>query len=103
MSTAERLCPEHLIVSGECIAKWYNLLVDAMILVGAGLSAVLTILFAVIAAPNKKYIVSQIIFISGAIVATVILMSSVSWGPYLWAITFGLITLIQVKKHVEGN
>ena len=73
---------------------------SGIMILAAALSAVLTLLFAVLTAPRKRDLVAIAIFLAGAIYATYFAFSISAWAEYTGAIVAGLFTLfLLIKKY----
>jgi hypothetical protein len=91
-------CPPELVTSGHCMASWYGPVMSGIMILGAALSAVLTLWFAVLTAPRKRDLVAKVVFAAGSIYATYFAFSISAWAEYTGAIVFGLFTLFLLLK-----
>jgi len=93
-------CPPELLVSGLCMTSWYGPVMSGIMIFTAALSAVMTLLFAVLTAPRKRDLVAKVVFLAGCIYATYLAYSISAWAEYVGAILFGLLTLwLLTKKY----
>ena len=93
-------CPPELLVSDLCMTSWYGPVMSGIMILAAALSAVLTLLFAVLTAPGKRDLVAIAIFLAGSIYATYFAFSISAWAEYTGAIVAGLFTLfLLIKKY----
>lgn len=97
-SAVDSFCPRQEFDS-PCIASWYFPVIDAVIIFGASLSAVFTILFAVLIAPKKRDFVAKIIFLGGVVTAIYFVANTSAWAEFTGAIICGLLTLALVLRH----
>lgn len=91
-------CPPELTESGVCMTPWYGPVMSGIMIFAAALSAVMTLLFAVLVAPNKRDLVAKAVFVAGSIYATYFAFSISAWAEYVGAIMFGLVTLLFLTK-----
>jgi len=93
-------CPPELEISGFCKATWYGPVMLGIMIFAAALSAVMTLLFAVLVAPRKRDLVAKVVFVAGSSYAIYLAFSISAWVEYLSAIIFGLFTLfLLIKKY----
>jgi predicted branched-subunit amino acid permease len=69
----------------------------------AALSAVMTLLFAVLVAPKKRVLVARVVFLAGSIYATYFAFSISAWAEFVGAILAGFITLLLLTKKYGGR
>ena len=98
ISIPDYFCPPELVISGFCAASWYGPVVSGIMIFGAALSAVLTLVFSVLTAPRKRGLVAKVVFVAGSIYATYFAFTISAWGEYAGAIVFGLLTLFLLTK-----
>ena len=91
-------CPPELVTSGFCMATWYGPVMLGIMIFAAALSAVMTLMFAVLVAPRKRDLVAKVVFVVGSSYATYLAFSISAWVEYLSAIIFGLFTLLLLTK-----
>jgi hypothetical protein len=91
-------CPPELMISELCMASWYGPVMSEIMIFAASLSAVMTLLFAVLIAPGKRDLVAKVVFVAGSIYATYFAFSISAWAEYAGAIIFGLFTLLLLMK-----
>lgn len=91
-------CPPELVESELCMASWYGPVMSGLMTFAAGLSAVMTMLFAVLVAPGRRELVAKVVFVAGFIYATYLAFSLAAWAEYMGAVAFGLVTLYLLTK-----
>jgi hypothetical protein len=89
----DALCPADQVVSGLCVAPWYEAASATVICMGAGLAAVLILLACTLLAPSHRRRVAIATFIVGAVVAIVMGISANAFGPLVTAIVAGGVIL----------
>jgi len=95
-------CPTELVESELCMASWYGPVMSRIMIFAAALSAVMTLLFAVIVAPRKRDLVAKVVFVAGSIYATYFAFSISAWAEYTGAIVAGLFTLfLLIRRYGE--
>ena len=92
-------CPPELVASELCMASWYGPVMLGIMIFAAALSAVMTMLFAVIVAPRKHDLVAKVVFVAGSIYATYFAFSISAWAECGGAIVAGLITMLLLIKR----
>ena len=93
-------CPPQLMISDICMTSWYGPVMSGIMILAAALSAVSTLLFAVLTAPAKRALVAKVIFLAGVIYATYFAFSLSAWVEYTGAIVAGSFTLfLLIKKY----
>jgi hypothetical protein len=81
---AETLCPREQMISGLCIASWFDHVVRAILCLGAGLAAALITVSCTLVAPSRRRAVMVVTLLAGlAIALSMGLMS----GLYLALVT----------------
>ena len=66
---ATYLCPENMMVSGMCTARWYDAAFDAIVCFGAAMAAALIVLLCTLIAPARREQVARVTYLVGAIAA----------------------------------
>ncbi len=97
-SLIDTFCPEQYKVSNSCNWEWAILVQEALIVVGATLSAVLFIGFAVITAPVHKARVATAAFLVGLSAATWAYLQTSALSAFIGACAGGLLAWIIVLK-----
>ena len=97
-SVVDSFCPRQEFDS-PCMASWCFPVIDAVIIFGVSLSAIFTILFAVLIAPKKRDFVAKIIYLGGASTAIYFAASTSAWVEFAGAIICGSLTLVLVLRH----
>ncbi len=92
------LCPPELVTSGYCMASWNGPIMSGIMIFAAALSAVMTLMCAVLVAPSKRDLVAKVVFVAGSICATYFAFSISAWVEYVGAIISGLFTLLLLTK-----
>src|SRR5215207_3055604 len=67
-SVATGLCPDQLMVSGMCGAKWYGFAIETITCISAALAAALIVALCTFTAPYNRRMVARVTFIVGAAV-----------------------------------
>lgn len=98
---SNHFCPPENMYSGLCMAEWSSLVLDGILIVSAGLSAVLTLLFPVLMAPDNRILVAKFIFVGGFGCALYTVYYVREWGPFISAVISGVIFLIFLLKYLE--
>ncbi|MGI9271729.1 MAG: hypothetical protein ACR2QT_08145 [Woeseiaceae bacterium] len=91
-STVVTYCPESYLVSGMCTWKWAFLAQDALIVVGASISAVVFVLVATWTAPDHKARVAMLSYAIGLAAAFWMVLQTDAWAAFAGASCFGLMT-----------
>lgn len=99
LGVIEKLCSEEQMISGRCTAYWYTNAKDALIILLAGLSAVIVVLVSYFLAPAHRSTTAIVAFLIGAAVATYVVIDTGSWFEYAAAITGGLLTTFLVSRR----
>lgn len=87
----DRFCPPEYMVSGKCMTSYAVMAEAALITLFSGVSAIFVVLTSVLIAPTHKILVALVALVVGAIVATVMLISTgfEAWCEFLSAILMG--------------
>lgn len=94
-------CSPNYLVSGNCVAPWKSQVLEMLIIFGAGLSAVLVILFCVLMAPSHRNSVGKLSFGIGFVTAFLFAYTSDAWGAFWSASLSGLLCLVFVLRYIE--
>lgn len=95
---AESLCPPEDMVSGACLARWFDPVQTAIIYFSASLAAFLVVLFPTWMAPSHRNRVARSAFSVGALVAAFLAWSTLAWGEFIAAIIAGLLAVLLIKR-----
>ena len=85
-------CPAAYDMSGSGTVRWSALAQDALLIVGASLSAVMVILVATFVAPAQKARVAVIVYLLGLSAAAWLFVQTDEFGAFAGAAFCGLIT-----------
>lgn len=90
LSLFENFCPMEKMLSGACVAAWWQPLESGIVVLFSGVSAVLVVLCATLTAPGRKRAVAIIAYLTGAAVASWWLIQAWEiWKEYIAALLFG--------------
>jgi hypothetical protein len=98
VSVADYCCPPELVLSGACTATWYSNVVDALVVFGASISAVLAILCGVLMAPGQRKMVARVVFATGLAFALYATILTSAWSAFSSAGIAGFITTMLVQR-----
>jgi hypothetical protein len=97
-------CPQDEREGFDCYARSWRVVEETIISIFVGLSAVLAILFGVVAAPENKYFVAKIIYIIGFFLAVILsfVFKGFIW-PLLSSIAAGFISVAILKNQLTSR
>jgi hypothetical protein len=98
-STAERMCPAQMMVSGICVAPWFSFASATIICLGAALAAVLVVVGVTWVAPADRRVVSRVIYLIGAITAIALGVASAAWLELASALVAGAIAVALIDRR----
>jgi fucose permease len=98
-SVFEALCPPDQMVSGMCMAPWFDYAVSAVICTGAALAATFILIGSAVIAPSHKSIVVVATFIGGAVVAVVLGVLANAYFELLTSVAVGLLITIWLLRQ----
>jgi hypothetical protein len=93
-SIAESFCPGDQMVSGMCVAPWFETLHTWLIRFFSAFAAALIIASAYFVAPAGRPTVAWIVFGAGAVYALWIAVTASAWGEFVAAGIGGLATVL---------
>jgi fructose-specific phosphotransferase system IIC component len=96
----DALCPSNQRISGQCIAPWFNPTIDALIAIGAAVSAIFVVLTATFIAPSHKLYAAVASYIIGGVVAVAMGFESKVYAALLAALIAGALTLAIVLRKL---
>ena len=96
-------CPYGEVVSGMCDSTWFNRAEKIVIPFFVGLSAVLVVLMATLAAPTKKCSVAKVAFAVGLIIAAALAFGIGEWSEFIVACGAGLATSFLVCRRQRAR
>jgi hypothetical protein len=96
----DALCPADQVVSGRCVAPWYQAASAVVSCIGAGLAALLILLSCTLLAPTHRRLVAIATFIAGAVVASFMGFSAGAFGPMVTAIVTGAVVLWVLLRQL---
>ena len=97
-SIAESFCPADQMVSGMCMAPWFETLDAWLIRFFSAVAAALIISSAYFVAPGARPIVAWIVFGAGAAYALWIAVSTSAWGEFVAAGVGGLTAVLLLTR-----
>ncbi len=99
----ESLCPPEMMVSGCCMAEWFDPARSILEHFFAGLSALAVVLASTMVAPEKNKLVARIAFIAGTVVVSYMLLvdKSIELSLYSAAIAGGVLGMLLVGPIVS--
>jgi hypothetical protein len=98
----DALCPAEQVISGLCVAPWYEAASGSVICMGAALAAVLIMLACTWLAPSYKPQVAIATFVVGAAVASLMGWSAGAFGPMVAAIIAGALALWILTRRLAA-
>lgn len=98
LSAAESSCPRDQIVSGVCIAPWWEPVEKCVFCFSTGLSAVLVVACGFFTAPAARGFVAWLVFGTGSIVAVWVAAESAMWVECVSAVAAGLLTAFVLTR-----
>src|SRR5437762_2508250 len=97
-SVAESFCPADQMVSGMCVAPWFETLDAWLIRFLSAFAAALIISSAYFVAPAARPLVAWIVFAAGAVYALWIAVSTSAWGEFVAAGIGGLAVVLLLTR-----
>ena len=97
-STAELFCPADQIVSGMCVAPWFEILDTWLIRFFSAFAASLIIVSSYFTAPTRRILVAWIVFGVGGVYALWLALVSWAWGEFLAAGVGGVAAVLLLTK-----
>ena len=97
-SVAESFCPADQMVSGMCVAPWFETLDVWLIRCFSAFAAALIISSAYFVAPAARRLVAWIVFAGGAAYALSIALSASAWGEFVAAGIGGLAAVLVLTR-----
>jgi hypothetical protein len=97
-SVAESFCPADQMVSGMCVAPWFETLDAWLIRFFSAFAAALIISSTYFVAPAARPLVAWIVFAAGAVYALWIAVSTSAWGEFVAAGIGGLAVVLLLTR-----
>ena len=97
-STAELFCPADQMVSGMCVAPWFQILEGWLIRFFSAFAAALIIVSCYFTAPAARVLVAWVVFSLGAVYALWIAVVSWAWGEFIAAGVGGVAALLLLTR-----
>jgi hypothetical protein len=97
-SVAEFFCPANQIVSGTCVAPWFETLNTWLIRFFSAFAAALIIASCYVTAPAARALVAWVVFGVGAVYALWIAIVSWAWGEFVAAGIGGTATVLLLTR-----
>ena len=106
LEVAIRFCPTEQLVSGVCMAPWYQYVEAAVIAGCAGIAAASIIAVSVLLAPSHRLIVASVVLTGGAVVAAYMGATTEMWSSLGSAMVAGVIAWYAIfsrRRSVRGH
>lgn len=97
-SVAEFFCPADQMVSGMCVAPWFETLDNWLVRFFSGFAAALIIVSCYFTAPSARAHVAWIVFGAGGIYALWIAIVSWAWSEFVAAGIGGMATVLLLTR-----
>ena len=97
-SVSEFFCPADQIVSGMCIAPWFETLEAWLIRFLSAFAAALIIVLCYLTAPTARALVAWVVFGVGAVYALWVAIVSWAWGEFVAAGVGGLAAVLLLTR-----
>jgi hypothetical protein len=97
-SVAESFCPANRMVSGMCVAPWFETLDAWLIRFFSAFAAALIISSVYFVAPAARHLVAWIVFAVGAAYALWIAVGTSAWGEFMAAGIGGLAAVLLLTR-----
>jgi hypothetical protein len=101
LGIAESFCPTDEMVSGMCVAPWFQVVESGIFCFSTALSAVFVVSSAYFVAPAGKVLIAWLAFFIGAIVAFIVALGTSTWGMFASAVIAGLLTAVILSRYQE--
>ena len=95
-SVLENFCPEDQVVSGVCMAHWWDMLSRFLVSLFSGISASAVVLVSTMVAPSRKNYVAGISFLIGGVAAIWLGIDVKAWYEMITALLVGGVTSIYL-------
>lgn len=102
-SELNNFCPYGEVVSGMCSSAWFSRAEKVVIPLFVGLSALLVILMATLAAPARKCGIAKVAFAIGLIVAMILAVNLGMWAEFVAAFGSGLVASFWVCRRQRAR
>src|SRR5262245_26307521 len=105
LEVAIRFCPAEDMVSGMCVASWYEYVEDGIIAGCAGVFAAFAVAVSVLLAPAYRPTVASVVLGGGVVVALYMAYASGAWGSFAGAVLAGVISwsVVQRRARMAGR
>ena len=97
-SVAEFFCPADQIVSGMCVAPWFETLDAWLVRFFSAFAAALIIVSCYFTAPAARTVVAWVVFAAGAVYALWIAVVSWAWGEFIAAGVGGVAAVLLLTR-----
>ena len=91
-------CPKEQLISGMCVAEWFESVITIIMLFSFSIAAVLVVILPTIIAPSHKVTIAIIAYIIGAIFALHCGYSINEWLMAIIALFIGLLSVIFIYR-----
>jgi len=102
-SIAESFCPAEQMISGMCVAPWFETLHTWLIHFFSAFAAALIISSAYFIAPAARPLIAWIVFGAGAAYALWLAVVASAWGEFVAAGTGGLATVLLLTRRWNSS
>jgi hypothetical protein len=98
LSIAETFCPADEMISGSCVAPWFQAVESIIFCASTALSATFVVAAAFLVAPTQRVLIAWLAFTIGSIVAFFFALGTSAWGMFISAVIAGLFTALVLSK-----
>jgi hypothetical protein len=98
LGAVAKVCPADSMVSGQCVAPWFDSVERIVICLSVAFSACLVVLLPVRVAPHSRPVVAWTAFAAGLIAATYLLVHTAAITEFFCAAVGGLLTAVAVGR-----
>ena len=102
-SIAESFCPAEQMISGMCVAPWFETLHTWLIRFFSAFAAALVISSAYFIAPAARPLIASIVFGAGAAYALWLAVVASAWGEFVAAGAGGLATVLLLTRRWNSS
>ncbi|MGB4117590.1 MAG: hypothetical protein WBK51_13705 [Polaromonas sp.] len=98
---AVRFCPAEDMVSGMCIASWYQYVERSIIVGCAAIAAALILAVSVVLAPSHRVTVATVVLSGGLAAAFYMAYMSGAWDSFCGAVLAGFIAWFAMQRWAK--
>ncbi|HEY5761904.1 MAG TPA: DUF2784 domain-containing protein [Rhodocyclaceae bacterium] len=99
LALAERLCPAEAMVSGACVAPWFDSVSTAVFCFSTGLAAALIVLLPTLVAPRARPHVAWVVFGLGSVAAVLMGVTASAYAEMASAVVAGALMAIWLSRR----